>query len=89
MATAAERQRAYRQRARAEHNQRRLNVWLDASAAIAIERLAKHWNVSQRQVIERLAIEAQDAVMRQLGEGQLDQFLERTLRSNDPAGVTG
>lgn len=68
-----------------ERNQRRVNTWVDASAAIAIERLAAYWQISQREVIERLANEAEDAVMRQLGEGQLDQFLGRTLRSNHPA----
>lgn len=81
MATAAERQRAYRQRARTEHNQRRVSTWLDASATIAIERLAKHWNVSQRQVIERLAIDAQDAVMRQLGDDDLERFLDPLQRN--------
>ena len=81
MATAAERQRAYRQRARAERNQRRVSTWLDASAAIAIERLAKHWNVSQRQVIERLAIDAQDVVMRQLDDDGLERFLDPLQRN--------
>ncbi|MFA7665052.1 MAG: hypothetical protein WCY32_02915 [Burkholderiaceae bacterium] len=79
MATAAERQRAYRQRARTEHNQRRVNVWLDAAAAIAIGRLAKHWGISQRDAIERLAVEAQDAVMRQLDDDGLERFLSRSV----------
>lgn len=82
MATAAERQRAYRQRAQVETNQRRLNTWISAEAAIALGRLARREGVTQREVIERLVNAAQDAVMRGLDDAELDRFLEAPLLRN-------
>ena len=58
--TNAQRQAAYRRRAR--HKDSRLSVWVNTSAALALARLARHDGVSQRQVIERLITQADDAV---------------------------
>jgi hypothetical protein len=62
--TPAQRQaefRANRHKAGADGNgQRRLNAWLDTSAALALERLARRYAVTQRQLLERL-IREEDA----------------------------
>lgn len=59
--TNSERQAAYRAR-RAEagdNGERRLNTWLSTSAALALERLARHHGLTQRAMLERLLLEAQ------------------------------
>lgn len=61
--TAAERQAAYRaNRHRAGPNgngERRLNTWVSTAAHLALERLARRYGVTQREVLERL-IRAED-----------------------------
>ena len=61
MATNAERQAAYRKRAR--ENDRQLNVWMDHRAALALQRLARREGVSQAAVLERLVLAADNAVV--------------------------
>ena len=61
MATNAERQAAYRKRAR--ENDRQLNVWLDHRAALALQRLARREGVTQAAVLERLVVAADNAVV--------------------------
>ncbi len=63
MATSAERQAAYRQRAKVESNQRRLSVWVSAETAIALQRLARRANVTQTAMLERLVADADAAVL--------------------------
>mgnify|MGYP000187960706 CR=1 FL=1 len=66
--TNAERQREYRARrhqANEGQGERRLNLWVRAEAALALERLARREGTSKRAVIERLAEEAD----RQVWEG--------------------
>ncbi len=58
--TSAQRQAAYRKRAK--QNDRRLNLWIDHSASLALVRLARREGVSQRTMIERLVKQADDAV---------------------------
>lgn len=57
----AERQAAYRAR-RKEANQgagdRRLNTWVSAEADLALDRLAHHYGVTRRAMLERLITEA-------------------------------
>lgn len=76
--TAAERQREYRaNRATAGDNgERRLNTWIDTSAALALERLAVRYGVTKRQMLEKLIKEADDAVINTLSYGaELDEYL--------------
>lgn len=58
--TAAERQAAYRKgRAEAgENGERRLNTWVSTSSFLALDRLAKRYGVTKREMIERLVLEA-------------------------------
>jgi len=56
--TNAQRQAEYRARratAGADNNgERKIAVWVDTSAALALERLARRYAVTQRQILERL-----------------------------------
>ncbi len=58
--TAAERQAAYRgRRATAgENGDKRINTWVDAGAALALDRLAQHHKMTKREVLERVLLEA-------------------------------
>lgn len=59
--TAAQRQAAYR--ARRAHagtdgnGERRLSVWMNTGAALALERLALCYGVTKREMLERLILE--------------------------------
>ncbi len=75
MASSAQRQRAYRQRAQVDANQRRVNTWISAEAALALRRLARRHGVTQREIIERLVIAAQDEVMRDLADADFERYL--------------
>jgi hypothetical protein len=65
--TAAERQAAYRAsryKAGPDGNgERRLNTWVSTGAHLALERLAKRYGVTQREVIERLIHAEDDGVL--------------------------
>jgi predicted RNA polymerase sigma factor len=64
--TAAERQAAYRAKrpygGDDGNGERRLNLWLSTRADLAIERLARRYCVTKRQIIERLVIAEDDRV---------------------------
>ena len=64
--TAAERQAQYRARRPHAGNdgngERRLNLWLSTQADLALERLARRYCVTKREIIERLVIAEDDSV---------------------------
>ena len=63
--TAAERQTAYRNKrpfaGKGGNGQRRLSTWLNTGASLALARLARHEDITQREVLERLIVGADDA----------------------------
>ncbi len=65
--TAAERQaqyRATRYKAGAGGNgERRLNTWVSTETHLALERLARHYGVTQREMLERLIRAEDDGVL--------------------------
>jgi hypothetical protein len=65
--TAAQRQAAYRaSRYKAGPNgngERRLNTWVSTGAHLALERLAKRYGQTQREVLERLIRTEDDGVL--------------------------
>ena len=63
--TVAERQAAYRKgRADAgENGERRLNTWVSTSSFLALDRLAKRYGVTKREMIERLVLEADQKIV--------------------------
>jgi hypothetical protein len=65
--TAAQRQAAYRaRRPHAGHDgngERRLSVWIDTSAWLALGRLARRYGVTQREVIQRLLVAEDERIL--------------------------
>lgn len=61
--TAAERQRAYRQRRIADGTDARLDMVVSASAAAALQRLAAHQGISQRAMLEQVLAQAEQATL--------------------------
>ena len=63
--TVAERQAAYRKgRAEAgENGERRLNTWVSTGSSLALDRLAKRYGVTKREMIERLVFEADQKIV--------------------------
>lgn len=58
--TAAERQAAYRDRraTAGDNGERRINTWVDAGVALALDRLAEHHKLSKRETLERVLLKA-------------------------------
>jgi hypothetical protein len=87
--TVAQRQAAYRARRPHAGNdgngERRLSVWIDTRASLALARLARRYAVTQRALIERLVIAEDDRI---LADIELDSaqwhayFADTSLRGN-------
>ena len=76
----AERQQEYRARRpeAGDNGERRLNTWVSTGASLALKRLAAHHGISVRAMIERLAIEADQAITRGMTEQEFDDYLNVT-----------
>ena len=68
--TTAQRQAAYRARRATAGNEgngeRRLDMWVSTEADLALARLARRFAVTKRQMLERLILRADDAIVRRL-----------------------
>jgi hypothetical protein len=74
--TAAERQKRYREnRKLTDNGYRQINVWVSTEAALALKRMAKRYCVTQREMLERALIDAQERIMRRLSDAELDEYL--------------
>jgi hypothetical protein len=77
--SAAERQREYRQRrpfaGQDGNGERRINTWVSTGAALALQRLARHHGVTQREMLERLVLDADRQVCAGLSDTELDGYL--------------
>jgi DNA-binding MarR family transcriptional regulator len=74
--TAAQRQKRYREnRKLADNGFRQINTWISTEAYEALRRMARRDGVTQRELIERLLIDAQDMVMRRLTDDELSTYL--------------
>jgi hypothetical protein len=75
--TAAERQKRYREnRKQTENGFRQINVWLSTEAAMALKRMALRYSVTQREMLERVLIGAQERIMREMSDTELDEYLK-------------
>jgi hypothetical protein len=65
--TAAQRQAAYRARrpfaGQDRNGQRRINLWINTQADLALERLARRYCVTKQQMIERLLTAEDDRLL--------------------------
>jgi hypothetical protein len=68
--TNAERQAAYRARRATAGNEgngeHRLSMWVTTEADLALERLARRYTVTKREMLERLVLKADAAIVRRL-----------------------
>ncbi len=68
--TTAQRQAAYRARRATAGNdgngERRLNMWVTTEADLALARLARRYSVTKREILERLIVRADTAIVRRL-----------------------
>jgi hypothetical protein len=82
--TAAERQAAYRQSrpTAGENGERRINTWVTTSAALALARLARHHGVTQREMLERLIVAADDTITAEFDPGSRAWDAYFKLRNN-------
>lgn len=78
--TPAERQAAYRRRQRQDNHP--LNTWLTGDAYRALKRLAAFHGTSQRETLELLILNADEALRQSLDDEAFDAYLEGTLHSN-------
>ena len=78
--TAAERQAAYRARRPmvGTSGERRLNTWVSTSAHMALERIAKRYGVTQREMLERFIKVEDDRILADLeyGTPECDAYLK-------------
>ena len=61
--SAAERQREYRSRRNDGEGDRRINTWVSTGTDLALDRLAKRYGVTKRQVLERLIGDADKSIL--------------------------
>ena len=68
--TTAQRQAAYRARrataGESGNGDRRLDMWMSTEADLALARLARRYAMTKRQMLERLIMRADDAIVRRL-----------------------
>ena len=77
MQSTSDRQKAFRRAAREQR--RRLDMWIDHRAMLALDRLARHQGLTRTAVLERLILDADDTTGRALDDAAFHQYL----------GVTG
>jgi len=61
--TAAERQKAYRERRAKEVGEQRINTWVSARALAALSSLAVRYGVTQKVMLERLILKEDDGLV--------------------------
>jgi hypothetical protein len=68
--TTAQRQAAYRARrataGESGNGDRRIDMWVSTEADLALARLAHRFGCTKRQMLERLIVRADDAIVRRL-----------------------
>lgn len=80
----AKRQAEYRKRHIKEGSDQRLNVILDLQAKLALERMAKLQGVSNKELLERVLLEAQSQLLANLNTEQQNRYYGKS----EPATLT-
>jgi hypothetical protein len=80
----AKRQAEYRKRHIKEGSDQRLNVILDLQAKLALERMAKLHDVSNKELLERVLLEAQSQLLANLNDEQQNRYYGKS----EPATLT-
>ena len=79
--TNAERQAAYRERHLKDEQGmgERLNMVVDMKAKLALKRLAIRYGVTQRDVLEGLIEDAEDALLKELSATEQSEYYDSTV----------
>ncbi len=87
--TSAQRQAEYRARqahgGKDGNGQRRVSLWLSTSGALALARLSRRNGVTQRELIEKMVLEADERVLATIASDSTEwesYFAMKPLRSN-------
>jgi hypothetical protein len=75
----AKRQAEYRKRHIKEGSDQRLNVILDVKAKQALERMAQQAGVSNKELLERVLLAAQDQLLAQMDDEQQTRYYNSNL----------
>lgn len=75
----AKRQAEYRKRHIKEGSDQRLNVILDVKAKQALERMAQQAGVSNKELLERVLLAAQDELLAQMNDEQQTRYYNSNL----------
>ena len=79
--TGAERQKQYRAKRpfAGDNGEKRFNTWVTTRTHLAMERLAKRYGVTKRELIERLVIAEEEKVLKdiKLDSPEGEQYLGR------------
>jgi Replication regulatory protein RepB. len=82
--TAAERQADYRARrpfAGADNNgERRINTWVNTGTALALERLASHYGVTKREMLERIVLAEETRVTSGMAEDVWEAYQQNVTQ---------
>ena len=69
-----------------ENGERRISSWVTSSASFSLDRLARHWGMSQRGVLEKLIEAAAKSEIEGMTEQAFDHFhrvITRTRKVKD------
>ena len=72
----AKRQAEYRKRHMKEGSDQRLNVILDLHAKLALERMAKHYGVTNKAMLERALLAAQSQLIKDMNGDQQSAYYD-------------
>jgi len=75
--TNAQIQAAYRARNKNREGDRRLDLVIDSASITALKRMAAHYRVTQRTMLQTLIGDAQTALLGSLDGGQQDAYYDR------------
>ena len=76
----SERQAAYRRRrsTAGDNGERKLGVYVSTGVKLALSRLAKRYDITEKEMIERLITDADEAVKKSLhDDGDFDRYLNK------------
>ena len=82
----AKRQAEYRQRRLKEGSDQRLNVILDLHAKLALERMARHYGVSNKELLERVLLATQSQLIADM-DGELQARYYSAASRSRPAAL--
>lgn len=68
------RQREYRKKHLKEGNDQRLQVILSPEAKLAMDRMAKYYTTTRKDILERVLLDAQDALLKKLNEEKAELY---------------